>query len=182
MTREELCGPAVIAVHHFLSAEECERLIARSERAGYRAADTGAPARAAAEDAELARALWERLAPLLPPEAGPDRSAALHAQFRFDRFDPGQGLAPHADEGGARAEHEPDGFGLLVYLNDDFEGGETTFYRVDSVVAVAPRRGTAVVFRHGQVREAAPVRRGRKYVARADVVRRRVPASPAGGG
>lgn len=68
---------------------------------------------------------------------------------------------------------------MITYLNDDFGGGETTFY-VDAggatdLVAVAPRRGACLVFFHGRHRlspthEGSPVRGGTKSVLRTDVL------------
>ena len=82
-------------------------------------------------------------------------------------------------------------FSLLLYLNDDFRGGETRFFTErepdaeqrgaaradDASVAVVPRAGAALAFRHGSHplsprHEGAPLRstatRSSKYVIRTD--------------
>ena len=60
----------------------------------------------------------------------------------------------------------------MVYLNDDFSGGATNFYNGDGTpnARVQPKHGMALVFRHAQLHEGAPVTSGRKYVLRTDVM------------
>jgi hypothetical protein len=71
-------------------------------------------------------------------------------------------------------------FTFLIYLNDDFEGGETTFFLpsakpgVLNAYPVRPVMGSVAVFPHGDAREAplhegTGVRKGAKYVIRTDV-------------
>lgn len=71
-------------------------------------------------------------------------------------------------------------FTFLIYLNDEFEGGETTFF-LPSVVEgvlnaypVKPVMGSVAVFPHGEttgalLHEGTGVRKGAKYVVRTDV-------------
>ncbi len=58
---------------------------------------------------------------------------------------------------------------VLVYFNDDFEGGETRFVKqLDRVVR--PRRGLVAIFQHKIRHEGCEVRRGKKYAMRTDVI------------
>ncbi|KAK9721878.1 hypothetical protein K7432_003107 [Basidiobolus ranarum] len=70
---------------------------------------------------------------------------------------------------------------FLIYLNDEFEGGGTTFFTPNAepgfmdARAVAPRTGSILCFPHGDavgslLHEGSPVLRGAKYVIRADVL------------
>ena len=66
---------------------------------------------------------------------------------------------------------------FLIYLTDDFEGGETEFapQHRRGGVSVAPRRGSVLCFPHGYhplspLHRGAIVSRGVKYVARTDVL------------
>jgi prolyl 4-hydroxylase len=56
---------------------------------------------------------------------------------------------------------------FMLYLNGDFEGGETNF---QSGVSVKPETGMVLVFRHALFHEGAAVTSGRKYVLRSDVM------------
>ena len=59
---------------------------------------------------------------------------------------------------------------FLVYLNDDFTGGETVFYYGKEKLRVAPKTGAALVFVHKQLHEGAVLETGVKYVMRSDVM------------
>jgi hypothetical protein len=69
----------------------------------------------------------------------------------------------------------------LIYLNDEFEGGETTFFMpsakegVMNAYPVKPVMGGVVMFPHGEtagalLHEGTGVRKGAKYVIRTDVL------------
>ena len=60
----------------------------------------------------------------------------------------------------------------MVYLNDDYTGGETKFYhgRGAPRLSVRPEQGMALVFVHRQLHEGAAVITRRKYVLRTDVM------------
>lgn len=91
------------------------------------------------------------------------------------RYEPGQLIRPHCDyfrpphpvvEGGARLAT------LLVYLNDDFEAGETVFGKVG--LTVEPKQGSAVYFEYGNskgqrdlktLHEGRPPTTGTKWIA-----------------
>jgi hypothetical protein len=152
----------------------------------------------------VARRMFERSRPHLPGTLGCAGSGArvslsgLNARLRLYRYHPGALYRPHVDgawpasalrrgEGG-EPEYVYDAFEnqrsrltFLVYLNDDFEGGCTTFYTPGpkeghlEASRIAPRTGAALVFPHGGdcgslVHEGSTVSRGAKYVIRTDVL------------
>ncbi len=55
----------------------------------------------------------------------------------------------------------------MVYLNDDFTGGETLFSKG---IRIAPQQGMALLFYHWQKHMGDEVLDGRKYVLRSDVM------------
>ena len=72
-------------------------------------------------------------------------------------------------------------FTFLIYLNDEFESGETTFFLpsvregVMNAYPVRPVMGGVVMFPHGEttgalLHEGTGVRKGAKYIIRTDVV------------
>ena len=83
-----------------------------------------------------------------------------------------QRFAPHFDGYFSRPSGERNQLTFMVYLNEDFTGGETKFYDDDRGLrfAVRPERGTALIFVHLQLHEGAAVISGRKYVLRTDVM------------
>lgn len=154
--------------------------------------------------------------------AGPDADnldirlvyAGLNRRWRVYRYAPGgqETFAPHIDAGFPPSGLSEDGTQLiwdasdqyddeivarltvLIYLNDDFVGGETKFYQplVDShsvdhevIASIRPKAGSILVFpqavgddavhharQHWPLHEGSPVRSGTrpKYVIRSDVL------------
>jgi hypothetical protein len=183
MTKQSLDGESIFLVHDFLSPEECASFIARSEQAGYEAAtvstldgltldpDLRDNAWLVMNDPALAAAWWRRAAPFLPQRIRTWEAVGLGERFRFYRYGPGQKFARHLDGYAEREDGAQSHYTFLVYLNDDFAGGETTFYGFDLEprLSVRPRRGAALVFVHRQFHEGAAVTAGVKYVLRTDV-------------
>lgn len=58
---------------------------------------------------------------------------------------------------------------MLVYFNDDFEGGETRFIEHLEDVVI-PRRGLVALFQHKIRHEGCAVRRGTWYAMRTDAI------------
>jgi predicted 2-oxoglutarate/Fe(II)-dependent dioxygenase YbiX len=70
----------------------------------------------------------------------------------------GQELAPHTDTNtGGPFTH----YSLVIYLNDDYEGGEIHF--IDSGVKIKPSAGTIVAFPATTLHESIPVSSGEKW-------------------
>jgi prolyl 4-hydroxylase len=82
-----------------------------------------------------------------------------HAETHFVRYSPGNYYTPHSDTGLHRSDRY---FTVVCYLNDDFEGGQTSFPRLD--YKVTPRSGKAVIFPATYLHCAEPVTSGEKYI------------------
>ena len=54
----------------------------------------------------------------------------------------------------------------MIYLNEEFEGGETSF----DDVTIRPKTGTALCFIHELKHEGCPVKNGIKYALRSDII------------
>jgi prolyl 4-hydroxylase len=178
---ENIGDGRAFVIRGFFSPDECRDWIARAEAEGFEAdapittprgfehrPDIRNNARLIADRTDWADEIWARLGPVFPSYPGV-RVTGLNERFRFYRYDVGQRFAPHRDGYYAR----PDGsersvWTLLIYLNGDFEGGETRIFSLDA--EVKPEPGLALVFVHALVHEGAAVRSGRKYVLRSDVM------------
>ena len=127
-----------------------------------------------AEANALLDALRERLQATdraLPPAFRGGALVGANPRLRVYRYEPGQRHGTHWDtevelEGGAVISR----LTLVIYLNDDFEGGHTRFPELDVSVQAAP--GRALLFQHRVLHEACAVERGAKYVLRTDVLYR----------
>lgn len=109
--------------------------------------------------------LWEGLQELGLPQIGNEVAIGLPDTVRFYRYGPGQRFKMHRD-GPWEFEGHRSRLTLLVYLNDDYEGGATSFRKFH----IKPKTGTLVLFEHSTWHEGMVVESGTKYVLRSDVL------------
>ncbi|KAL3898762.1 MAG: hypothetical protein SGPRY_012776 [Prymnesium sp.] len=169
-----------------LTPSECAAWIGWAEARGFqreKLARTSSTAlrdqwRMSLHSPELAAALFQRLVhfDLPPPLVGASKCAGCNPNLRLYKYEQGQRFGPHVDESNALADGTKTQLTVLVYLNQEFEGGETAFYRDHRATREAytfvPRQGAVLLHAHGAqclTHEAMPVRRGVKYVLRTDV-------------
>jgi prolyl 4-hydroxylase len=175
-------------VDALLSPSECEQLIAEYEPGPWLPATINAAggrvveaqvrnsSTAIVKDAALAEKLYARLRPHLPQSmvdkwGGHDRRvqpAGLYLPLRIYRYEPGQHFGLHHDQ----SYQHPDGrrslLTFMVYLNEGFGGGTTTFPEQDQIIV--PRTGRALLFQHMLLHSGERVSSGIKYVLRSDVL------------
>jgi len=171
---------SIWTIEGFLSKKACEDLIIFSEMRGFEEAKVSLKSgakmmkgvrnnyRLMYADQGLADRYWEQLKPFCPSTIEQATAVGLNEQFRFYRYDPSQRFKRHIDGRFKRNEQEESRITFMVYLNNDFEGGETVF----DEVAIQPKIGTALCFIHELKHEGKPVISGTKYVIRTDVMYR----------
>ncbi len=121
-------------------------------------------------DESLAIDFWNRMRVFTPEKVGFYKSIGLNEMFRVYKYAKGQRFKMHRDGSYKRNLNEESMYSFLIYLNDDFEGGETAFRKL---FTVAPKKGTALVFRHRLRHEGKEIISGEKYVLRTDVMYKR---------
>jgi prolyl 4-hydroxylase len=178
----DLSQPLFWTIGGVLAPPECQALIERIDAAGPVIAPVSLPGgpvvrrdlrdneRVVFDDAALAADLFGRLRARLPAELSGRRLVGVNERFRCYRYRAGQRFGPHYDGAFVRDERERSLLTLMVYLNEGFEGGATTFLELER--AVTPRTGRALLFQHSLLHEGSVVRHGVKYVARSDVMYR----------
>ncbi|HEX9997382.1 MAG TPA: 2OG-Fe(II) oxygenase [Abditibacterium sp.] len=174
----------LLTIADFFSKEECAAHIARSEGDGYEAAtistkfgavmrqDIRNNARLICDDAELAQSLWERVKPFVPSPLFGREAIGLNERLRYYRYEAGQVFKAHQDGSFKRENGEKSQITFMVYLNEEFSGGATTFdlrYPYGEM-EVVPKTGMALLFLHSFRHEGAIVTSGSKYVLRSDVM------------
>jgi hypothetical protein len=194
-----------------LSPSECEAIIAAGETLGFKPdapiTEEGQESSILAHnfywitDLAFIGKLWSRVAPFIPSEVAGKRVRGLNRRFRVYRYVPGAEYRAHIDgawppsgiteEGKYIYDFSPPRakqsslFTFLVYLNDEFEAGETTFFLPSAkegsmnAYSVKPVQGSVAMFPHGETegsllhegtgvkKEGVPTA---KYVIRTDVL------------
>lgn len=116
---------------------------------------------APARKSELRQEFDEKMESLIKPLVKEVWGVSLkqHNETHFVRYVPGNYYTPHSDTGLHRNDRY---FTVLCYLNDDFEGGQTSFPQLN--YSISPRSGKAVIFPATYLHCAEPVSSGEKYV------------------
>jgi prolyl 4-hydroxylase len=145
------------------------------------AADIRDSSTAVLRDPALAADLHARITPHVPArmtaELGslgrvPVQLTGVHVPVRIYRYEPGQHFGLHQDQSYSSDDGARSLLTLMVYLNDDFEGGETSFPEQGQLIV--PRAGSALLFQHMLLHAGNRVVRGTKFVLRSDVLYRPV--------
>ena len=178
MKKVSITGEQLFLIDDFLTQEECTDLILRSEQHGYEEAKVQIDGqqlmmktirnntRILWKDEQLQAFIWERFLPFAVQGSETCTVSGLNELFRFYKYESGQRFKKHRDGSFKRSDREFSCYTLLIYLNDNFTGGETTFEHC----SVKPVMGRAVVFLHELKHSGEPVTDGSKYVLRTDVM------------
>ena len=170
----------IILVEDFFSPQECEHYILWSEQQGYEEAKVQTSSgqvmmknlrnnsRIMFSDEVLAEKIWKKIQPFCIPEIGIAKAFGLNEMFRFYKYEVGQKFKRHIDGSYQRNEQEFSLYTLLIYLNEGFEGGKTTF---DNLI-IHPKIGSALIFKHQLKHEGKEILSGEKYVLRTDIMYR----------
>uniref|UniRef100_A0A6B2LJK0 Fe2OG dioxygenase domain-containing protein n=1 Tax=Arcella intermedia TaxID=1963864 RepID=A0A6B2LJK0_9EUKA len=144
------------------------------------------------DQGELTSELWVKLQPFVPATLynGEWILHSVNNIFRFYRYKEGGEFKPHFDNVFRNGDIQSH-FSLLIYLNDDFEGGKTLFFSWKPSgakyeaqhVQIEPKTGYACIFPH--TGNLSPLHSGLphttpghfKYVIRSDIMYKRLPST-----
>ena len=126
------------------------------------------------QDKELANHLYEMVKSYIPKKIK-NISVGMNSFIRLSKYEPGQFFGIHKD--GINFDHENKknmSYATLnIFLNDDFEGGETLFYQNDKktlTMRCKPKSGRGSFFYSQQFHEGAKLIKGYKYLLRTDLM------------
>lgn len=173
-------------VENFLTADECKGFIDMSEKEGFKEGlirtrgqgevmnkDVRDNDRVIWDNKQIAGQLFGLIKEHIPFKMAMDdeyEPIGLNERFRFYRYKDGQQFKPHIDGAYKRSDTEVSLITMLLYLNDDFEGGETTLILEGQIIK--PKKGMMLLFDHKILHAGRPVITGTKYVLRTDVMYR----------
>lgn len=155
----------IFLVKNVLDAERCACLLesARSRVWRESASNMGAaPTRSVARMSLEEGTLSQSFAGVFPDQvAGRTFLGLSYERIIVAHYKPGDFFARHTDAAYVREPGVSSMFSVLIYLNDDFEGGETSFPNLLRIVK--PEAGSALVFGHGHEHIGLPIAHGDKY-------------------
>jgi prolyl 4-hydroxylase len=179
----------VFILHDVLTEAECDAIIFEAEDAGFKIAgvytdesgentlvdtDKRRSKRCILDSAGFADRLWRRIqhgiVQRLPMGLVAKR---LNERLRILKYAPGDMFVKHRDGN----YMTPDGkeisqYTVLVYLNDGYEGGYTTYYNTADGpgVPVIPKKGSVVIQHQSCLHSVPPLVSGIKYALRTEVM------------
>lgn len=188
--------PIAIILENIFTPEECQTLMKQAEEDQFSTVSVSyggkevvnenvrSGSRVIIDSEEFTEKLWSRISSFIPRKVKGAQVVGLNERLRFLKYNPGQFFAPHTDGNYVRPENhlEMSLLTIQMYLNQEFDGGETTFHmpsldeqgqhqqRVK--VPVKPRTGMALVFGQELLHEGSQVKNGVKYTVRTDVMYR----------
>jgi hypothetical protein len=199
-------GDAAMVLRNMLTPTECENIIAQAEDFGLKSCGYSKRMRisdrVSVMGGDMASELFERARPFLPPievkrfangpeplGVRPDMATGLWVPtglnpcFRICKYEPGGFFQPHYDGGFDYDRQHRSIKTFMLYLNDGFEGGPTTFYE-DSQRHYAdpdpskvlyhfrPTVGSCLAFNHSICHDGGVLKTGTKYILRTEVMYR----------
>ena len=129
------------------------------------------------DSVEKANMIWERIKDYIPDiwkdKLERHQVVGLNERLRFLKYGPGEYFAPHQDGKYVRPDGSEESFiTIQLYLNEGFEGGNTTFMSLcnGENVGVVPKIGRVLVFQHDIRHEGSLLVQGTKYAMRIDIM------------
>lgn len=204
--------PNLHLLKDILHPKECNQIIAAAETIGF---TPDAPIRAEGEESSVlahnfywivdeafCAKLWKRVSSYVPAEVSGKKVRGLNRRFRVYRYVPGAEYRAHIDGAWPPSSIDPitdkyiydssppsakqsSLFTFLIYLNDEFSAGETTFFLPSAregqmnAYPVKPIQGSIALFPHGETEGSLlhegtgvrlEVKKTAKYVIRTDVL------------
>lgn len=124
-------------------------------------------------DKELAEFLFQKVESFIPKKIR-KQVVGMNKYIRLSKYQPGQFFGIHKD--GINKDKEDNSYSyatLNIFLNDNFEGGETTFYERDKktvTLKCKPKMGRGSFFYSQQFHEGNKLKSGYKYLLRTDLM------------
>lgn len=179
----------VFVLENVLTEDECNEIIDIAEDTGFKIAglytdDSGETTyvdtekrqskRCILDSDEFANRLWKRIQHAIVPKLPAGLVAKrLNERLRILKYTPGDRFVTHRDG----TYLTPDGrelsqYTVLIYLNDDYEGGYTTYFNSPDGpgIPILPKTGSVVIQHQSCLHSVPPLVSGTKYALRTEVM------------
>jgi hypothetical protein len=157
-------------IPEFIDQNTCDEIIQRVYQKGFKQARQFEQGRhnheVFVQDQLIIEEINKKLSELFLNDGQNKHIIKMHpTNVEVYKYNPGDYIARHSDAASVIGD-ESSVFTLVVYLSDDFIGGETHFN--DFAMNVKPPKGGAVIFGHEHHHEALLVEEGHKYILRSN--------------
>lgn len=180
-------------ITNVLTPEECREWITAAEDVGFAASGVrslfaGNRERACFVSPEKVDIVWERISSFVKNREHYNRSSlsgevtsvpwgnyapvGVNPLLRCSKYFPDGDFRLHHDTCYARDESYVGMMTILIYLNDDFEGGETVIFEnmTGEAHVITPEVGKVFAFYHFQGHAGLKVTTGNKFIARSEIM------------
>ena len=172
-------------INNVFSDEECSNLIIHSEKIGFVQASSyidklkkehffleiRKSLRCIIDSVNFAKILYKRISHVVPNNYNNMTFCEINPRFRFLKYTSGDHFAKHTDEHYKNDKNEISLITVLIYLNDDYEGGSTTFLFDDSTqISITPKIGLICLMDQNILHEVPNITNGIKYVIRTELM------------
>lgn len=178
--------PQIFVIDSLFSYQECVEEISQAESFGFQSQtfqsfqNTEVRNRAFIDDEAKAQKIWQKIYSSFPSlvEFFDKKMFSalnsyenyipigLNSRLRYYKYGIGELFPPHIDIYHQKSEKIRSFLTLIVYLNSDFEGGETRF----EATTIVPKAGKALIFQHELTHQSLPIKKNCKYVLRSDIM------------
>jgi hypothetical protein len=189
-------------IDNFLSSQECEFYCQQTEKIGYKSIEQDYPTtyrsceRVCLLSRDFSDLIWKRLNPHLTKldvdkkkpmdfsSQGVWKPQGINECIKFSKYHVGHHFKPHLDGLFTPTPMVATVMTILIYLNDDFEGGKTNFVKMpqggilkflentnyEITESYTPKRGSALVFSGDVLHEGEIITKGVKYIIRTEIL------------
>lgn len=169
-------------IKKLLLPTECKKIITKAELLGFNKTDYDqhyrSNLRLIIKDKSLAILLFERIKQYMPPTIKNWKLSGLNECFRLSKYNVGNRFDIHYDTYFKRNNDEQSFFTVNIYLNDEYEGGETRFYdklkNGNIIASIKGETGESLIFMQPHLEylphDGSTVTTGIKYLLRTDVM------------
>jgi len=165
----------LVVIDNILSREECDTVIKMAESQKLEYIDRGNANyyRTIFINKEWADNLYRKLYNYIPKIYNGMQIVGLNDHFRFSKYEPGGRFEVHKDNINQDSQGNRSIFTLNIFLNSNFNGGETDFLFDDMRtlrLSAIPKTGRGALFDSQQFHRGNAVSNGYKYLLRTDVM------------
>ena len=184
-TVNSACNLHLSLINNVFSDEECSNLIIYSESIGYVQASSyidkykkehffleiRKSLRCIIDSINFAKILYKRIAHIIPNNYNNITFCEINPRFRFLKYNSGDHFEKHTDEHYKNDKNEISLITVLIYLNNDYEGGNTKFlFDNNNEISIMPKIGLICLMDQNILHEVPKLVSGIKYVIRTELM------------